>query len=107
MLRPGVDEDGHRQSSRERLRSESSTTETTQTTEATSVGEEGQSQTQDAAGKAVKSESEKGEVGNAKAVSASKNVSMDELTTSMSSMKMVPRSVTFGKRKGRSGFAKS
>jgi hypothetical protein len=107
MLRPGVDEDGHRKSSRERLRSESTTTETTQTTEATSVGEEGPSQTQDAVGKAAESESEKNELGNAKAAGASKDVSMDELTTSMLSMKMVPRSVTFGKRKGRSGFAKS
>jgi hypothetical protein len=71
------------------------------------VGEEGPSQTQDAVGKAAESESEKNELGNAKAAGASKDVSMDELTTSMLSMKMVPRSVTFGKRKGRSGFAKS
>ena len=107
MLRPGVDADGHRKSSRERLRSGSSTTEATQTTEATSVGEGGPSQTQDAVEKVAESESEKADVGDAKAASASKDVSMDDLTTSMSSMKMVPRSVTFGKRKGRSGFAKS
>ena len=55
----------------------------------------------------MKSEGKKSEVEVGKAGGARKDVGMDELTSGMSTLKMVPRSVTFGKRKGRSGFAKS
>lgn len=103
MLRPGIDADGHRKSSRERARSGSSATEVTQTTEATSVGEDAPTHIPDATAEDdVEQEDDSG-----RAASKSKVASMDELTTSMSTLKMVPRSVTFGKRKGRSGFAKS
>jgi hypothetical protein len=107
MLRPGVDADGHRKSSRERARSGSATTEATQTTEATSVGESSPSKAEDAVEKGVEIEGKKSEADGGKTANASKDVGIDELTSEMSTLKMVPRTVTFGKRKGRSGFAKS
>ena len=104
MLRPGIDAQGHRKSSRERGRSGSSATEATQTTEAASVSEQndtpGLTKTRTAAKLAESVETPKAPDGN-------KSASVDELTSSLSSLKMVPRSITFGKRKGRSGFAKS
>lgn len=103
MLRPGIDVDGHRKSSRERTRSASSATEATQTTEATSVGDEGASHVEENTG-----ETSKQKAANAsEPTNAKRDVTMDELTSGMSTLKMVPHSVTFGKRKGRSGFAKS
>ena len=107
MLRPGIDADGHRKSSRERARSGSSATEATQTTEATSVGEVSPPKAEDAVKIELEIEGKKSEADGGKASGASKDVSIDELTSEMSTLKMVPRSVTFGKRKGRSGFAKS
>jgi hypothetical protein len=107
MLRPGVDVDGHRKSSRERARSGSSATEATQTTEATSVGEGSPSKAEDGVEKRLNAEETKSEADGRKGARASKDVGIDELTSEMSTLKMVPRSVTFGKRKGRSGFAKS
>jgi hypothetical protein len=110
MLRPGVDLDGHRKSSRERARSESSATEGTQTTEATSIGEEAAPRTQDPRKTVPTSTAESSETLKTEQNECStsrKDVSMDELTSDMSTLKMVPRSVTFGKRKGRSGFSKS
>lgn len=92
MLRPGVDSNGHRKSSRERGRSGSSATETTESTEATSVsgsnGNHMPPQLSDGAS------------------SSKKEGTVDDLTASMSALKMVPRSITFGQRKGRSGFSK-
>lgn len=98
MLRPGVDAQGHRKSSRERRGS--SATETTQTTEATSVSHI----TEDAIEEDDKTDGpSKGKAPAAKEDDAA----MDAVTRSMSSLQFVPRSVTFGKRKGKSGFAKS
>ncbi|KAK4575053.1 hypothetical protein LTR86_000905 [Recurvomyces mirabilis] len=102
MLRPGIDAQGHRKSSRER--SGSSATEKSTSTEATSTGEvmpdvsEAKIEKVQATAKAEK----KGD-----AVTGTQRSKVDDLVDSMSSLKMVPRSITFGKRKGRSGFAKS
>ncbi|TKA26629.1 hypothetical protein B0A50_04737 [Salinomyces thailandicus] len=82
MLRPGVDAQGHRRSSRERPGS--SSTETTVSTAATSASEQGKQAEASSNGK----------------------IEVDELTSSLSSLKMVPRSIRFGKR-GRAGLAKS
>lgn len=92
MLRPGVDSHGHRKSSRGRQRSDSSATEVTESTEATSVSETN--------GNHVLAKPSE-EAGTAK-----KESTMDDLTESLSALNMVPRSVTFGRRKGRSGFSK-
>lgn len=100
MLRAGVDAQGHRKSSRERRGS--SATDATQDTEATSVSEQtsGEREEEEIVAKAeVKEESSRTEM-QPKATSA-----VDDLTSSMSSLKMVPRSVRFGR--GRAGFAKS
>lgn len=94
MLRAGIDSQGHRKSSRER-RASSGTTDT-QTTEATSLSQ--------------RSDEPVEGVGDASKVTKSAeqvDASLDSVTKSMSSLQFVPRSVTFGKRKGRSGFAKS
>ena len=104
MLRPGVDAQGHRKSSRERERRSSSATEETQSTEATSLSERNGALSPDAGREPKEASSSRKDAGPARDA-ATTNV--DELTTSMSSLKMVPRSITFGKRKGRSGFAKS
>ena len=104
MLRPGVDAQGHRKSSRERERRGSSLSEVTQTTEATSISEQNGASAQD---EMKSGEATGGEVQKPKAATDRKNAEVDQLTSSMSSLKMVPRSITFGKRKGRSGFAKS
>lgn len=92
MLRPGIDSNGHRKSSRERGRSGSSATETTESTEATSVSESNGNHMQSRPTQANSS--------------PEKDDTLDDLTSSMSALKMVPRSITFGQRKGRSGFAK-
>ena len=101
MLRAGIDTQGHRKSSRERRGSSES--ETTQSTEATSVSEavsgehRGESKANTPA--AIEDEVED-------KVQPKTMTTVDDLARSMSSLKMVPRSVTFGKR-GRVGFAKS
>ena len=92
MLRPGIDSNGHRKSSRERGRSGSSATETTESTEATSVSETN-------VGHMLSKPSGGGS-------NSKKEGTMDDLTDSMSALKMVPRSITFGGRKGKSGFSK-
>lgn len=99
MLRPGVDGKGHRKSSRERKGSEG-----TEATLATSVSEG------DGGGVGVNDdEVENADVGEVSAVKEKprSRSAVDDLTSSMSSLKMVPRSITFGKRKGRTGFATS
>ncbi|KAK3725504.1 hypothetical protein LTR37_000474 [Vermiconidia calcicola] len=104
MLRPGIDAQGHRKSSRERGRSSSSATEATETTEASSISEPNglsPSAAKGAGAAAMESAEE------ATGPETKQEAGMDELATSFSSLKMVPRTVTFGKRKGRSGFAKS
>ncbi|KAF2485726.1 hypothetical protein BDY17DRAFT_322546 [Neohortaea acidophila] len=97
MLRPGVDAQGHRRSSRERGRSDSSVSAAAQTTDITSMSEPN-------AGSSMGKVATEGDgVGDA----GKEESGLDELTSSMSALKMVPRSVTFGTRKGRTGFAKS
>ncbi|KAK3619205.1 hypothetical protein LTR56_022640 [Elasticomyces elasticus] len=97
MLRPGVDAQGHRKSSRER--SASSVTETSESTEATSVSEK-------IAEEAVATEDVRRHDSKASTPQV-KSSGIDELAESMSSLKMVPRSITFGRRKGGGGLAKS
>ncbi|SMR47682.1 unnamed protein product [Zymoseptoria tritici ST99CH_3D1] len=92
MLRPGVDAQGHRRSSREGRGS--SSTEATQSTEATSV-----SQQTDVSELTPRPAEKK--------VEPKQDLLLDSVTKSMSSLQFVPRSITFGKRKGKSGFAKS
>lgn len=89
MLRAGVDSNGHRKSSRERGRRGSSATETTTSTEATSLSEPSGNHVLPDPGSVSQKEG-----------------TMDDLTESMSALKMVPRSITFGRRKGRSGLSK-
>lgn len=102
MLRPGVDAQGHRKSSRERGRRASSISEGTQATEATSGGDEQQRETSSSDQPKAEGAATSNDVKDAKA----RVNEIDDLTSSMSSLKMVPRSITFGKRKGRSGFAR-
>lgn len=97
MLRAGIDSQGHRRSSRDRRGS--SATLDTQTTEATSVSQ--QSNESDQAGAVPDDVLEVGES------AESQDAPLDAVTNSMSSLQFVPRSVTFGRRKGRSGLAKS
>ena len=99
MLRPGVDVEGHRKSSRERT--SSSMTESSRSTEATSVSATTSEQAEEEA--AVLNSQERG--GRRAAPTTSSGI--DELASSMSALNMVPRSISFGQRKGRSGFAKS
>lgn len=94
MLRAGIDSQGHRRSSRDRRGS--SATLDTQTTEATSVSQQSEDVTEKTEG-----------VSDIKKPAVTDDASLDVVTKSMSSLQFVPRSVTFGKRKGRSGFAKS
>lgn len=94
MLRAGVDSQGHRRSSRDRRGS--SATLDTQTTEATSI-----SQHSDGLGEEVEAASK------LKQPVKKEDATLGDITKSMSSLQFVPRSVTFGKRKGKSGFAKS
>jgi len=98
MLRSGVDAQGHRKSSRERRAS--SATMDTESTGATSVCKDEDEQV---ASKAIVSLEAPAQV----ADMAMPNASVDELASSMSSLQMVPRSITFGRRKGRAGLAKS
>lgn len=103
MLRAGVDAQGHRTSSRERR--SSSATEASQTTEATSVSEAPAGESKVKSEAAV--ENDGGEQSKSVASEQKAGGSVDELTSSMSALKMVPRSITFGRRKGRAGLAKS
>ena len=102
MLRPGIDAQGHRKSSRERGRSDSSISANTQTTEATSTS------SQNVVGSAESKDREKSTLEPSQTNPAAKEngKDVDDLTSSLSAMKMVPRSVIFGHRKGRSGFAR-
>lgn len=104
MLRPGVDADGHRKSSRERRKSNSTFSGSTQTTEAASVDEDKSSVTKQTPN-ATRTEPQSSQDSKG-AVNGHLDV-VDDLTSSMSALKMVPRSITFGKRKGRAGFARS
>ncbi len=107
MLRAGVDAQGHRKSSRERKDSEvtvgSVSTDGSGSTKATSVSER--------AGGEVEAEEDRIVVGgglkNYKGATQAAAGSVDDLAESMSSLKMVPRSITFGRRKGGSGLARS
>ncbi|KAK0254571.1 hypothetical protein B0A54_15677 [Friedmanniomyces endolithicus] len=107
MLRAGVDAQGHRKSSRERKDSEvtvgSVSTDGSGSTKATSVSER--------AGGEVEAEEDRIVVGgglkNHKGATQAAAGSVDDLAESMSSLKMVPRSITFGRRKGGSGLARS
>lgn len=105
MLRAGVDAQGHRKSSRERKRSSSDAIDPSQTTDATTI-----SGLKDATppGRLSKepSVSKVEEESNGDGV-AGGNANVNDLTSSFSSLTMVPRSVTFGRRQNRAGFAKS
>lgn len=106
MLRPGVDENGHRRSSRERGRRGSSATVGTQTTEASSVTLAGDEVVEEE-GEADASKVVSKPVSPKKGVPAQKGASsMDEIATSMSALQFVPRSVTLKNKKGKTGFAK-
>lgn len=94
MLRAGIDSQGHRRSSRERRGS--SATLNTQTTDATSMSQQSDELADKADG-----------ASDVKKPAEQLDASLDNVTKSMSSLQFVPRSVTFGKRKGKSGFAKS
>ncbi|KAK0257871.1 hypothetical protein LTR91_007095 [Friedmanniomyces endolithicus] len=107
MLRAGVDAQGHRKSSRERKGSEvtvgSVSTDGSGSTKATSVSEQAGGQAESdmdksavEGGRGYQKNALQGAVG-----------SVDDLAESMSSLKMVPRSITFGRRKGGSGLARS
>lgn len=102
MLRPGVDAQGHRRSSCERRGS--TTTASTVATEATTASQDTQrtERTEPDESEQERHMSARGHQDSKKA-----NSSVDTLTKSFSSLQFVPRSVTFGKRKGKSGFAKS
>ena len=99
MLRLGVDEHGHRKSSRER--SNSSTAEITQTIEQSEcIGEAD-------VRKSVRDVEHSKSAERLSKVISEQQTTVEDITQSMSSLKFVPSSVSFGKRKGRSGFAKS
>lgn len=102
MLRAGIDARGHRKSSRERSNSSATEAASSQSTEATSVGEPeaGHAESEPMTVRAK----ERDVTGQ---LPARQGAGVDELTTSMSSLKMVPRSITFGRRGGRAGFSKS
>lgn len=97
MLRPGVDVFGHRSSSRERGRRASSAT-TTRKTNASSMSL--------ATDSIVERKIHGTETGSSEKTNE-KESSMDDVTKSMSALQLVPRSVAFGTRKPKSGFAKS
>lgn len=108
MLRPGVDENGHRRSSRERGRSWSSATAGTQTTEGTSLSLPGDEAVE------VEGEADVQKATVSKPMSPKKGSStqkggnsMDEIADSMSALQFVPRSVTLKNKKGKTGFAKT
>lgn len=94
MLRRGIDAQGHRKSSRERKNSLGA--ESSESHEAPSM----RSDTE------IVEQSGKHRVDHA-AKSSTAASGVDDITNSMSSLNMVPRSVSFGKRKGRFGFSKS
>lgn len=96
MLRAGVNGEGHRRSSRERGRSGSEATMGAWSTEATSVSAGAWEMEED---RVAMAGSSKGD--------AKPDVDLDKLTNSLSSLKMVPQSITFGRRKRPLGFAKS
>ncbi|KAK3071089.1 hypothetical protein LTR53_009283 [Teratosphaeriaceae sp. CCFEE 6253] len=99
MLRAGVDAQGHRRSSRERKDSDATTQSGSASTEATSLSEQAVEEAEDA--------STSGKTESKTSSAMPKATSVDDLAASMSSLKMVPRSVTFGRRKGGAGLAKS
>ena len=109
MLRAGIDAQGHRKSSRERQGKSADPTETTEATQSpeasstkATINNNASGQTEDATENGPQAD-----VTEAKAKGEGKTSALDDLTSSFSSLQMVPRSVTFGQRKGRSGFAKS
>lgn len=103
MLRAGVDVQGHRRSSRERGGRSSSVTESTQNTESTSFDK-----SKNVAPSAVKKGASTSETAESSGHAVAQNkADVSDLTSSFSSLTMVPRSVTFGRRTNRSGFAKS
>ncbi|KAK5163482.1 uncharacterized protein LTR77_010664 [Saxophila tyrrhenica] len=107
LLRPGVDEHGHRKSSRERARSSSNATEATQSTEATSVDQPDDVGSQEKMSVDARPSDTTDKGREAKQSSSATQPDVDALASSLSSLSMVPRSVTFGRRKGRSGLARS
>ncbi|KXL47313.1 hypothetical protein M433DRAFT_152895 [Acidomyces richmondensis BFW] len=94
MLRRGIDARGHRKSSRERKIS--SEMESAESLDGISVGDD-----------AEKVESKSKHRYDLADESSTPANGVDDITKSMSSLNMVPRSISFGKRKGRSGFSKS
>ena len=104
MLRRGVDAEGHRESSRERIRSGSSLSVDTNSTEATSVSEEKGPASPE---KRKLDSSPIASRNRTNAAPTEDAAKVDDLTSALSALNMVPRSITFGQRKGRSGFAKS
>jgi hypothetical protein len=120
LLRAGVDEQGHRKSSRERGGSISSIPEATPSTDATSVsGNYSESPAEEERSAAISSLATRADdsYGNREAAestepkdddqSAGTKSTVNELTSAMSSLNMVPRSVTFGRRKGRAGLVRT
>lgn len=103
MLRPGIDAQGHRKSSRERRGS--SATEITQMTEATTATTATTATYQTDATDI--DERDLDAPLNPAARPFHPGDSLDQITKSMSSLNFVPRSITFGRRKGKSGLAKS
>lgn len=97
MLRRGIDSDGHRKSSR--ARRASSATQATQMTDDTSASQETEETVPDELPMTQRSM----DVTKAR----DEDPALEAVMKSMSSLQFVPRSVTFGKRKGKSGFAKS
>ncbi|KAK1075412.1 hypothetical protein LTR12_009326 [Friedmanniomyces endolithicus] len=90
MLRAGVDAQGHRKSSRERKGSE------------VTIGSAGGEKEAEEDRVVVE-----GGLKNHKGATQDEAGSVDDLAESMSSLKMVPRSITFGRRKGGAGLARS
>lgn len=100
MLRAGVNAQGHRRSSRERQGGCTAKPEAIRDDEPPSADGVWMRKPEIARSKPVRGVQDRSEIGGNKSA-------VDDLTSSFSSLKMVPRSVTFGRRKGRSGLAKS
>jgi len=97
MLRAGIDAQGHRKSSRERRSSSTAADSESASTVATSVGEDAGGDVQE----------DLGSMDGKPSAPPVKESNVDDLAMSMSSLRMVPRSITFGRRKGGAGLAKS
>lgn len=129
LLRPGVDENGHRKSSRERgareamagqaggaeeeqVGSEGESVElsgeiTRDTGRAGDAGKGGgETRVDSAVGDPASHPPDEGGGANSRSI-CSLGDPVEDITSSLSALKMVPRSVTFGRRKGKSGFATS